>query len=149
MFQPSYFWQAVILICIFTVIKSAYFTESFQNMPHHRGVGHKRYNYQNYFSNKSPIFKTQNLLDKSFDTHTINSEINIYDGYTNHNYNQVDYIPWWKKNVLQTIPTIDHFSCQYICDSMPECDSVNYALNICTLYKQLRNPLIHDKYLYC
>jgi len=141
--KHNYVLYSLFVIFIFIIINKIFYRERFQAIPKHRGTNYNTYDYQNYFSNKSPIF------NKYSKDSIISDEINIYNGYTNHNYNQVDYIPISKKNVIQTVPAIDHYSCQYICDFMPDCDGINYALNECTLYKYLRNPLIHDKYLYC
>jgi len=62
-----------------------------------------------------------------------------------HGYNEVDYIPVKERNKILTIPVINYDSCREICSTTPDCDGFNYALNNCTLYKNLRNPLLHSK----
>jgi hypothetical protein len=69
---------------------------------------------------------------------------------TKHGYRQVDWIPPIReRHEILTLPTLDYYSCQHLCTTTPNCDGVNYFLNECTLYKHLRNPLVHDKKFIC
>lgn len=69
---------------------------------------------------------------------------------TRHGYRQVDWIPPIReRSEILTLPVLDYYSCQHLCTTTPNCDGVNFALNECTLYRHLRNPLVHDKKYIC
>lgn len=63
-------------------------------------------------------------------------------------YIPIDWIPTIRKrNKILTLPVLDYYSCQHLCETTPSCDGFNFALNECTLYNRLNNPIINnDKY---
>lgn len=61
-------------------------------------------------------------------------------------YKPIEFMPIKERNMILTIPVHDYDSCSRLCDTTPDCDGFNYALNNCTLYKHLRNPLMYTTY---
>lgn len=56
----------------------------------------------------------------------------------NNNFKPIIHINVNKKNVIVSLSTVDYNRCEELCRTTPNCNGFNYALNECTLYRNLK-----------
>lgn len=58
--------------------------------------------------------------------------------YENDKIKAVPHIKIRKENIMLEVPTINTYECRELCRTTPDCRGYNYALNECTLYKNIK-----------
>ncbi len=56
---------------------------------------------------------------------------------TDNGFQPIIHVDVTKKNVIVSLPVADYTRCEDLCKTTPRCNAFNYALNECTLYRNI------------